>query len=598
MSDLVSQPSASQQGRPQSPPVEPPLALRVTGTTRPRLWPSVILVGLMWLLILVPGWVDPGSMSHFLGMFYGPIFGILTLAGWWFFASRVGWSDRWQLPLAFLIAVILAGLLAHPSFYMGLLLFGLPVVLTLSVGWLVLTLWLSWPIRRAGLLVLFVVGWGSCDLFRFDGIAGSMQSEISWRWSPTAEERFLAERGEATGFVANQAVELTLQPGDWPGFRGPRRDGRLVGVRLATDWDKNPPRLLWKQRVGPGWSSLTVIGQHLFTQEQRDQSEVVVCYDTETGKERWVHADQERFTELVAGPGPRATPTFHEGKLYTMGARGTLNCLDAATGKKLWSRNLVADTKARIPQWGFSSSPLVHAGLVSVYAGGPDGKGLIAYRIQDGEIAWTAGKAQHSYCSPHLAQIDGVEQILFCSDFGLEAFDPIRGTLLWDHQFSTNGMARVVQPALLGERDILLGTWMNKGTRRLRLTKADPWKLEEIWNTTAINPYYNDLVLHQGHLYGFDGIFLTCVNLDEGEKRWRARGYGNGQVLLLADQDLLLVLSEQGDIALVPTDPTAHKPIARMKAITGKTWNHPTIAHGKLFVRNGEEMACFALSAP
>jgi outer membrane protein assembly factor BamB len=157
-------------------------------------------------------------------------------------------------------------------------------------------------------------------------------------------------------------------------------------------------------------------------------------------------------------------------------------------------------------------------------------------------------------------------------------------------------MARVTQPARVGESDFLLGTGFSKGLRRVRVErKKDDWKADEIvWTSTAISPYFNDLVVHKDNLYGFDGSFFTCVDL-EGQKRWRARGYGNGQVLLLADQGLLLILSEQGEVSLVEASPAAHKRLGKFKALEGKTWNHPVLAHGKLFVRNGVEMACFEL---
>src|SRR5262249_625934 len=145
---------------------------------------------------------------------------------------------------------------------------------------------------------------------------------------------------------------VVLQPGDWPGFRGKDRDGRYKGARIATDWDERPPRQVWRQRVGPGWSSFAVVGTRLYTQEQRGPNEAVVCYDAGSGAELWSHEDAARFSETMAGPGPRATPTFHEGKIYAQGATGKLNCLDAATGRVLWSHDVAADSGAALPLWG------------------------------------------------------------------------------------------------------------------------------------------------------------------------------------------------------------------------------------------------------
>jgi len=143
----------------------------------------------------------------------------------------------------------------------------------------------------------------------------------------------------------------------------------------------------------------------------------------------------------------------------------------------------------------------------------------------------------------------------------------------------------------------LIGTSFDFGTRLIRVShEGDRWATSQVWQTTAIKPYFNDLVVHGEHIYGFDASFLVCVSLNEPARpKWKARGYGNGQVLLLPDQNLLLILSEKGDVALVEARPDSHKEVARFKVFDGKTWNHPVIAHGKLFVRNGEEAACYQL---
>ena len=153
-----------------------------------------------------------------------------------------------------------------------------------------------------------------------------------------------------------------------------------------------------------------------------------------------------------------------------------------------------------------------------------------------------------------------------------------------------------MQPALLDNTDVLIGTGMGFGTRRIHVGHdGDAWPIEELWTSRSIKPYYNDLVVASDCLYGFDGNIFMCVGLADGRVRWKYRGYGNGQVLLVADQNLLLVLTEEGEVVLVEAQPSAHHEIARFKALEGKTWNHPVIAHGKLLVRNAEEAACFEL---
>jgi outer membrane protein assembly factor BamB len=262
-----------------------------------------------------------------------------------------------------------------------------------------------------------------------------------------------------------------------------------------------------------------------------------------------------------------------------------------------WSHDIAADSGAKVPMWGFASSPLVADGVVMVFAGGPDGKSVLGYNASSGDLLWSAGEGQNSYCSLQPAQLDGADQALIATEKGLTSFQPTNGQILWQHDWPLEGMTRVVQPMLVGDNDVLLGTGFGIGTRRVHVgSKADQWPTTELWTTKAINPYYNDLVVHRGHLYGFDNSFFTCVSLDGGESKWRARGYGNGQVLLLADQDLLLVLSEKGEVVLLRANPEKHEVLGRRAALEGKTWNHPVVAHGKLFVRNGAEVACYELA--
>jgi outer membrane protein assembly factor BamB len=292
-----------------------------------------------------------------------------------------------------------------------------------------------------------------------------------------------------------------------------------------------------------------------------------------------------------------------DGKIYALGATGRLNCLDAVTGAVVWSHDVLADAGAKMPMWGFSSSPLVYKGLVTVFASGPSGKSVLAYHTSGGQ-AWAAGDGEWSYCSPQLAKLDGVEQVLITNEHGLVSFDPTSGKVLWKYDFEGQAPPRVAQPAILNETDVLFGCGQDPGAHRLRVRRDGAgWKTEVVWTSNAIKPYFNDLVIHGDHIYGFDGAYLTCVGLQDGKKKWRARGYGNGQVLLLADQGLLVVLTEDGMVALVEAKPAECHELGRFDPFPDadprterKTWNHPVVAHGRLYVRNAAWMACYELT--
>ena len=365
-------------------------------------------------------------------------------------------------------------------------------------------------------------------------------------------------------------------------------------MRINADWSSAAPVKMWQRPIGPGWSSFAVHGDLLYTQEQRGEDETVACYRVSTGEPVWRHRDPVRFWESNAGAGPRATPTLSNGRVYAFGATGILNALDARTGAVVWSRNVATDLSRSVPDWGFASSPLVIDDLVIVAASGS----LTAYDLATGKPRWVAPRQLGSYSSPHRVTIDGVTQILLLSGTGVVSVAPANGTLLWDHQWA--GGTTIIQPAVTEDGDILINSIAmtgGAGTRRLAVAHAaDKWTVEERWTSNGLKPYFNDFVVHKGHAFGFDGNILSCIDLADGKRKWKGGRYGNGQLVLLPDQDLLLVLSEDGELALVSATPDQHKELARLPGIEGKTWNHPAMVGNVLLVRNGEQMAAFRLA--
>ena len=379
---------------------------------------------------------------------------------------------------------------------------------------------------------------------------------------------------------------------EWPGFRGADRDGLVRGVHIATDWSRTAPLELWRRPIGPGWSSFAVDGRFIYTQEQRGDEEIVSSYELSTGAPVWMHRDAARFWESNGGPGPRGTPTLHGGRVYTFGATGILNALDARDGSVVWSRNAASDTGKRIPDWGFASSPLVVGDSVIVATAGV----LAAYDLAAGTPRWIGAKGGWGYSSPQLATIGGVEQIVLLNGAGAIGVDPADGALLWTHEWPGDG---IVQPVVLAQSDVLIGSgsgMSSVGLRRVAVVRGPAgWNVEERWTTSRLKPYFNDFVVHEGHAFGFDGSILACVDLADGERTWKGGRYGHGQIVLLPEQDLLLVLSEEGEVALVRAAPDLFTELARFRAIEGKTWNHPVLVGDVLLVRNGEEMAAFRL---
>jgi outer membrane protein assembly factor BamB len=346
-----------------------------------------------------------------------------------------------------------------------------------------------------------------------------------------------------------------------------------------------------------------IVGNRLFTQEQLGQKEAVVCLDAGNGQTLWSHQDAARHEDVQGGAGPRATPTYADGRIYSLGATGILNCLNAETGQRKWFRDIAADAETKVPMWGFSSSPLVVGDVAVVFAGDDTGttdKTLLAYRKDTGKPAWSAQAGQRSYSSPQLAMVDGEPQLLFVSERGLLAFNPSAGAMLWEHSTPPGnpGVPRAIQPRSAGTNGILFDAGPELGTALVGVKHSDgSWIPTERWISRQLKPSFNDFVVHENGLYGFDGRIFTCIDLQTGKRLWKAGRYGSGQVLLLSDQALLLVVTDEGEAVLVTADPSEHRELGRFQAINGKTWNHPVIAHGRLYVRNAEEIACYEVTA-
>jgi outer membrane protein assembly factor BamB len=339
-----------------------------------------------------------------------------------------------------------------------------------------------------------------------------------------------------------------------------------------------------------------VLGGHVYTQEQRGEKETVVCYDAANGAQTWVHEDTARFDESVSGPGPRATPTFANGRLYTLGGTGLLNCLAAADGKLVWQRDIREASGAKVPMWAFSSSPLVNGDLVVVYAGGGAGKGLLAYRAASGELAWSAAAGESSYSSAQITSLAGVTQCLILHDAGLTAFDPNTGAKLWETGVAMKGAPRSGQPRLIGTNQLLVAALGGLGSSLIEVTtNSGGWSAVSKWDSKNLKPEFPDFVVHDGYAYGFDIGVFCCLKVADGKRTWKEGRYGRGEVMLLRDQNLLLVSSEAGELALLAADPTAHRELARFQALQGKTWNHPVVVGDRVYLRNAQEMACYSI---
>lgn len=566
-----------------------------------RVWPAVVILAAFWLAMLFVWQFELSHLARFVSRLALHAALLLAFGAWWLSCRALSWGERLLAILVFIGGSIAVLAVADPSISgFSIFLGAMPIAFSTWTIALLFTREKSSRTRRSAVASAILLALGPLLFVRSDGLDGQQHAEFSWRWLPTAEQAFLASHKAPVAAAASApAMVWSLKPDDVPGFRGASRNSVVAGTRLDTDWSAHEPVKIWRQRLGPAWSSVIVVDGHLVTQEQRDDAEVVACYDAASGQEIWVHSDPVRFYESLSGAGPRGTPEYADGRIFALGGKGNLNCLDAATGKLLWSHDLVAEAVATVPQWGVSVSPLVTGGKVIVFAPGEKGKssaGVLAYDAATGKELWRTGDGGDSYSSPQLVELGGVKQVLMHDTHGLRAFDLEGGKLLWQHSTAGEVALPMLQPFAVSDSRLLVA--FDSGFSLFDVKQdAGEWMAEQVWVSNRIRPGFNDFVADKGKIYGLDDGILCALDLETGERLWKKGRYGHGQVLLLPDQNLLLVQGARGEVLLV--DVSGEKPaeVAEFEAIEGKTWNHPTLVGQRLFVRNGEEIACYELPA-
>lgn len=476
----------------------------------------------------------------------------------------------------------------------------IPVVLTTGI---LLFVWFqrcsAAPLRvkRIALWSLVATVAMLAALFRVAGFSGDFVPRFVPRWRPRPDE--VLRLPSSTDREKDEArADLQTTPFDYPQFLGPGRDAQVDSVRLARDWERTPPQLVWKKPIGAGWSGFAIVGKYAFTQEQRGPHELVTCYHLTTGRLVWSHADEGRFQSVVGGDGPRATPTVFQGNVYSMGAEGVLNCLDAATGRRIWSRNIQLENDVPNLQWGRSGSPLVVGRRVVVNVGADDGRSLVAYDRVSGDVQWSAGDDVASYSSPALARLCGVDQVLIVNQDWLVSHRLKDGRILWRHPWPGNSSANASASQAVGvdDRRVFVSKGYHVGAALLEISLGGDgtFSAEEVWNKSSVlRTKLTNVVIRDGFVYGLSQGILECVALDTGKRQWKRGRYGHGQIMLI--DDLLLLSAEDGEVVLLEASPDEHRVLGRFQAVQGKTWNNPALSGPYLLVRNAREAACYRL---
>ncbi|MCS7026427.1 MAG: PQQ-like beta-propeller repeat protein [Bryobacteraceae bacterium] len=390
-----------------------------------------------------------------------------------------------------------------------------------------------------------------------------------------------------------ESASTETQPAYWTDFRGPRRDG-VYPREILTSWPAKGLPLLWKQPIGGGYASFVVGEGRAYTIEQRRDKEVIAAYDLRTGRELWTHAYEAHFQESLGGNGPRATPTYHEGLVYALGATGEFRVLEARTGALRWKKNILADNGAQNLTWGICGAPLIVDEKVIVQTGGVTGKTLVAYHKITGERIWSSLNDQGAYASPMLVNLGGRRHIVTMMAKRAVGVAVEDGRLLWDYPWETQYDVNAAQPLVVGPNRLLISSGYGHGAAVIELSSAgEVMRATRIWENNRLKNRFNSSVLHEGYVYGLDENILACVRASDGQLMWKGGRYGYGQLLLASGH--LVLISEEGDLVLIRATPEKHEELAKFEAIQGKTWNVPIIENGVLLVRNTSEMAAFRI---
>ena len=479
----------------------------------------------------------------------------------------------------------------------------LAIGLVVCIGFLFACIWLRLSRTKilAVLTVMILFGIAFQQAVRIDGYYGNRTPRFIWSWTPTAEQEvktyFTSMKSKKKTSLQDDLFRTSQN--DFDGLLGGDRTGHINAIGLISDWKSSQPKLLWRHPVGLGWSSMAVVGDVAISLEQRDDYECVVCYGLRLGNELWCHQEKTRFKHEY-GDGPRSTPTVRAGRVLSMGATGVLTCLDLPTGQLQWKDSVFNDSEKENLLFGTTSSPLVVDDRVIVTPGAGTNASAICYAMSSGEKLWRSGDDPASYASPAFANLVGTRQVLSFNGAGLRSYG-LDGESLWFHPWVTQGESRVnvAQPIVVasdrdGCAEILISSGYDRGTALIKISRIkDAWSSEVLWTSNHLKSKLSNIVTLGGYVYGLDNGLLTCIDLADGQRRWKRGRYGHGKLLLVGDK--LLIQAESGEVVLVSADPTVHRELTRFQALESKTWNYPTLAGNVLVVRNDREAAAYEL---
>jgi outer membrane protein assembly factor BamB len=404
-----------------------------------------------------------------------------------------------------------------------------------------------------------------------------------------------------------QTVHRPSRPGerasaDWLQWGGPHRDFICSSTGLASTWPAGGPRKIWSRALGDGYSGIAIEGTTLYTGYRRDANDVIAAIDARTGSNIWEYAYESRFTNAYSegvGPGPYAMPQVVGDRLVTASGTGKIHSLDKKTGKPIWSHDVYAEFGGTYLDFGYSCHALPYKDTLILLAGG-HGSAILSLRQSDGSVVWKGQDFKNAHSSPLLIDVDGQRQVVALLASEVIAVNPDTGQVLWRYPHETENGLAISTPVWAPGNLLFISSAYSGGSRVLELHQSGGnTQIKELWYNRRLQSHFGTAILQGDYIYfssGHNGpAFMTCVKLRTGEIAWQERGFSKAQ-LVSADGKLIL-LDEDGTLALIAPTPDAFRVLAQAPVLRHLSWTPPTLVGTTLYIRDRHDLMALDLSA-